>query len=145
MKTNSLSDRERYELVLECRSSGLSDYQWCKEHGIAKSTFYKWIARFRQDGYPDLPKPTGQGSSHAPVVQDVVKVDLLGESKCEYSVPFDYSNSDQNGPGPNPHAVVSKSSDFAVEISSGDAVIRIHNNVSPHILNAILQYAGGVR
>ena len=29
-----LSAQERYERVMECRKSGLSDSAWCKENGI---------------------------------------------------------------------------------------------------------------
>ena len=44
--TRSLTPEQRFELVMECRSSGLTDYQWCKEHDIHPGTFYNWIARF---------------------------------------------------------------------------------------------------
>ena len=27
---------------MECRKSGLSDYQWCKQKGIKPGTFYNW-------------------------------------------------------------------------------------------------------
>lgn len=30
---------------MECRSSGLSDYQWCMEHNINPSTFYNWVKK----------------------------------------------------------------------------------------------------
>ena len=33
---------EQYRLVMECRQSGLSDYQWCLEQGIKPSIFYNW-------------------------------------------------------------------------------------------------------
>ena len=31
---------QQYQLIMECRNSGLSDYQWCKEQGIRPGTFY---------------------------------------------------------------------------------------------------------
>ena len=31
---------QQFQLIMECRNSGLSDYQWCKEHGIHSLTFY---------------------------------------------------------------------------------------------------------
>lgn len=49
MNTRLLTQEERFELVMECRSSGLSDYQWCQEKGINPGTFYNWIARFRKE------------------------------------------------------------------------------------------------
>lgn len=34
MKTQRRTTDEQYQLIMECRSSGLSDYQWCTEHNI---------------------------------------------------------------------------------------------------------------
>ena len=31
---------EQLKLINECRSSGMTDIDWCREHGIAVSTFY---------------------------------------------------------------------------------------------------------
>jgi hypothetical protein len=28
------------ELIMECRSSGMTDYQWCNEHNNTPGTFY---------------------------------------------------------------------------------------------------------
>ena len=39
----------QYQLIMECRSSGLTDFQWCKEHGIHPGTFYNWVSRLRKD------------------------------------------------------------------------------------------------
>ena len=35
-------------VVKECRASGLSDKDWCREHGIPSSTFYYHIRRLRK-------------------------------------------------------------------------------------------------
>ena len=40
MKTQRRTADEQYQLIMECRSSGLSDYQWCTEHNINPGTFY---------------------------------------------------------------------------------------------------------
>lgn len=37
-----------YDLVMQCRKSGLSDKQWCINNDIAPSTFYWWIKKLRQ-------------------------------------------------------------------------------------------------
>lgn len=31
---------EQLKLINECRTSGMTDTDWCREHGIAVSTFY---------------------------------------------------------------------------------------------------------
>ena len=37
---------EQLKLINECRSSGMTDIDWCREHGIAVSTFYTSIVSF---------------------------------------------------------------------------------------------------
>ena len=34
MKTQRRTADEQYQLIMECRSSGLSEYQWCTEHNM---------------------------------------------------------------------------------------------------------------
>lgn len=46
--TKRVNADEQYKLILECRSSGLTDYQWCKDHGINLGTFYNWVKRLRK-------------------------------------------------------------------------------------------------
>ncbi|MCI9338039.1 MAG: transposase [Lachnospiraceae bacterium] len=33
---------EQYRLVLECRRSGMTASNWCREKGINPQTFYTW-------------------------------------------------------------------------------------------------------
>ena len=68
---------EQIRLIMECRQSGLSDYQWCQRQDINVGTFYNWISKLRKAGYtfPDS-KSKSEG---AVVVQDVVKVNLVSE------------------------------------------------------------------
>lgn len=48
MQTERRTADEQYRLIMECRSSGLSDFQWCNEHGIKPGTFYNWVKRLRK-------------------------------------------------------------------------------------------------
>ena len=41
------SDEKWLDLISECRSSGLSDKDWCMEHQIGMSTFYYHVKRLR--------------------------------------------------------------------------------------------------
>lgn len=43
-----------YELVMQCRRSGLSDRQWCLDNDIVPSTFYYWVRRLRQHACYDV-------------------------------------------------------------------------------------------
>ena len=42
-KAHRRSAAEQYELIMECRSSGMSDHQWCVAHDINPGTFYNWV------------------------------------------------------------------------------------------------------
>lgn len=48
---------EWIELIQECRTSGLSDQEWCRQNGISSSTFYAAIKRCRKMACA-IPEPT---------------------------------------------------------------------------------------
>jgi transposase-like protein len=41
---------KQIKLINECRKSGMTDADWCRENGIAVSTFYNWISRCLHNG-----------------------------------------------------------------------------------------------
>lgn len=45
MRQKRMSDEAWMELINECRTSGISDHQWCIDHGIKVSTFYAALNR----------------------------------------------------------------------------------------------------
>jgi len=55
MNTQRRTAEEQYRLIMECRSSGLSDYQWCTEHDINPGTFYNWVKRLRKKACYEIP------------------------------------------------------------------------------------------
>lgn len=130
MNTRNLSPEERYALILECRSSGLTDHQWLEEHGIRKSTFYNWISTFREQGYPNIPEPLRQHSRHKPQIQEVVKVNIAPDR------PY----MDRNAPSPT---VAGISLEPVIEIISGHTTIRLTNSVDPILLESVLRSLGG--
>jgi transposase-like protein len=129
MDTRNLSPEERYELILECRSSGLTDHQWLEEHGIRKSTFYNWISTFRKKGYPNIPEPLRQRSRHRPQIQEVVKLNIAPEPVYM----------DQNVPTPTAGAKM----ESVMEIISGKTIIRLSNGADPRLLETVLRILGG--
>ena len=42
MRAKRRTEQEQYEIIMECRQSGLSDHQWCLEHDINPGTVYNW-------------------------------------------------------------------------------------------------------
>ena len=76
---------EQIKLIMECRQSGLSDYQWCEQNGIHPGTFYNWVSKLKKSGY-SLPY-TQKNSEMKPEIQEVVKVDLIDSvSEVEQNV-----------------------------------------------------------
>lgn len=37
---------EQIRLINECRQSGMTDADWCRENDIVASTFYNWISHW---------------------------------------------------------------------------------------------------
>lgn len=47
---------KQLKLINECRTSGMTDTDWCCEHGIAVSTFYYWVKQLRKEA-AQIPAP----------------------------------------------------------------------------------------
>ncbi len=73
MRAKPVSADEQYRLIMECRSSGLTDYQWCLEHNIKPGTFYNWVKRLCQRECGGIPCSVGGKVSGK---QEVVKIDF---------------------------------------------------------------------
>ena len=80
--TKRRSLEEQYELVLECRKSGLSDREWCFRKGVPQSTFYQWLKKLRDQACYEVPE-TETGSIEISNVQkqDVVRLNMYPEAK----------------------------------------------------------------
>lgn len=78
-----------YELVMQCRQSGLSDKQWCLDNNIAPSTFYYWIRRLQQKACYDLPETASRRNDipAVEVIQDVVCVNIQPDSATKVKAP----------------------------------------------------------
>ena len=134
MRSPRKSADEQYALIMECRSSGLSDQQWCMQHDINPGTFYNWVKRLRKKACYDIPAATGRIGLTAAVKQDVVKVDIIPEQ----SPVFQDVTFPMNG---NSKSVYSQSA--PIEIQMNDAVLRITNDIDPRLLTQILRNLRG--
>lgn len=89
MRAARRTAEEQYQLILECRRSGMADCDWCRANGINPETFYTWITRLRKKGgfpIPPAPKqPVRSSTSH-----EIVRVDVLPEESL--SEPVDDKN-----------------------------------------------------
>jgi transposase-like protein len=134
MKSKRVSTDEQFRLIMECRQSGLSDYQWCKVNDINPSTFYNWVNRNRKSGM-DIPLSSDKKTSTP--LQEVVKVNLVPQStsvsapiQVEQNTCIDTDLPTRELP--------------AVEILIGNATIRFFNSTDKSLIEATLGCIGGV-
>lgn len=121
---------QQYQLIMECRSSGLTDYLWCKEHGIHLGTFYNWVSRLRKKTCYDIPGPISKQELIPPTVQEVIKLDLFSKTG---SNPGGFLSAGPIQEIPEHQAPL----DAMIEISLGQATIRIANGTEPALLDRI--------
>ncbi len=130
MLAEPVKAKEQYRLVMECRSSGLTDHQWCVEKGICPGTFYGWVRRLRQKGYKDIPEPTR--SQRERNRQEIVRIEpgapagILAPAAPPLAFPAIL-------PTPAP----------AMELSLAGAVLRIPNGTDPVLLREAVCLLGG--
>jgi len=128
------SDSEWFDLITECRKSGLSDTAWCQAKGIPSGTFYCAIQRLREKAYalPERSKVTDNTLDLA-VKQDVVQIaiepDPLQLRRLEPArvTPPTYLD--------NSHTL---------EIDVHGINIRVCNDVDRELLKTVLSTLGGL-
>lgn len=132
MNPNCVRKPEQIKLIMECRQSGLSDYQWCRKQGIHPGTFYNWVSKLRKAGYTI---PDSESKSCAlPVTQEVVKLELT-----EHEIPAPA----MTGQNTNSKAL-SACSGIAAEMECGNIRVRIFNGADPAVVQNTLQCVGGM-
>lgn len=67
------TDQEWLELIQDCRTSGMSDKDWCDQHHIQRSSFYYHIRRLRDRAcaIPEASLPMFHGK------QEVIQLQFL--------------------------------------------------------------------
>lgn len=123
---------DQIKLIMECRQSGLSDYQWCEQNGVYPGTFYNWVSKLKKNGYT-FPNPAGKTQT-VPVKQEIVKIGLI---EC----PPDISR-----PTIEQNATFSPSteSNIAAELVTGNITIRLFNGADIQLAQEVLRCIGGV-
>lgn len=126
---------EQYQLIMECRTSGLSDFQWCTEHDINPGTFYNWVKRLRRKACYEIPEPAGR-LNHAPSAkQEVVLVDIVPNDIQEPQSVTKTQTQEKSLDVMQPNAA-------PITIEIANASISIQNTIDPQILMQLLQFIG---
>lgn len=133
MQAQRRTAQKQYQLILECRSSGLSDYQWCMEHDIKPGTFYNWVKRLRKKAYYEIPPSSGQEDYKAAPRQDIVKLEVIPEDPA--TVLHDLEGQIPAGTKIKP----------TIEIQTGTVCIKISNDIDPLLLLQVLRSVTGIQ
>ena len=80
MRAARIPAYEQYRLIMEYRTSGLTDHEWCLQHDIKPGTFYNWVKRLRKAGRPEIPNAASR--HHSSCHQEVVKIELDSPDKA---------------------------------------------------------------
>lgn len=128
MRAERVSPQRQYELIMECRSSGMTDSQWCLQHGIKPGTFYNWISRLRKNSCLDIPKPAYGMEVIPSPKQDVVKLEIMPET-----VPAIMDSSSKD---------VAYKPSPSIEVTIGKATIRLSNDADPVLTKQIIRSLG---
>ena len=132
MTPNIVRKPEQIKLIMECRQSGLSDYQWCKTKDINPGTFYNWVSKLRKSGYT-FPESKSRSTS-IPARQEVVKLNLI-EHEMAASAMVEQNVS---------HLPLSATSNVAAEIQHGSITLRLFNGADISVVQSALQCIGGM-
>ena len=77
--------------IIECRSSGMSVKEWCKERGLDFTTYYRWERKILTSIIPaeDVPGLPSPNLPSVPAPQNaVIKVELAAEPEDETTIRF---------------------------------------------------------
>ena len=92
---------EQIRLINECRQSGMTDADWCRENDIAVSTFYNWVSRCRKTAADQIPA-ANYGHLEVPrPKQNVVPIDIVPDHIPEQHTASQMLNSNLD----NPHTI----------------------------------------
>jgi transposase-like protein len=114
---------EQIRLINECRQSGMTDADWCRENDISVSTFYNWVSRCRKAAADQIPPPNYGHHVEPLPKQDVVPIDIVPDQFPEQ----------------NTASQLHLDNSHTIEVAMKDAVIRIHNNADPTLLTRTLR------
>ena len=78
-KDGKFPDAEWEKMICECKASGLSDWQWCRENGIPTSSFYRHLKKFHNTTVAPLHEGLLPKVSGLQEVQEVVPLMIREE------------------------------------------------------------------
>ena len=142
MNKNKVSRDEQIRLIHECRTSGLSDNQWCLQHGIRPGTFYNWVSRIKKKGDVYIPDPGGAEEYWPEAKPDIVQINLVREDTKSISDPQENAKPILPTFTSQPENCIT-SPVPVMELELNGAKLRISNGIDPELLLQVLQILRG--
>lgn len=116
------TDQEWLDLIQECRTSGLTDKEWCEQQHIQRSNFYYHIRRLRKKACEIPDNPASSCQEH----HEVVAIDF------SIAEPFPEKNVSRQGGSENRDKPVIRLAfpGFSMEILNGAAGETIRDTIA---------------
>ena len=119
-RANRRSQDEWFQLIQECRSSGLSDRTWCEQHGILVSSFYNAVKRLRKSAC-DIPLSSASK-------QEAVQIDICADPHPKAVPPAKQMC-------PAPHL----DNSHTIELMMDNVSLKVSNSADPFLLQQIIR------
>ena len=113
------TEEEKYQLILKCRESSLSERKWCEKNEINVSTFRYWSDSFKKKGVV-VPPATRKKSEKSDTC--TVKVEVTNRTAESY---------------------LANNETTAFEIDFGFATVKVSNIINMDILEKVIHLLDG--
>ncbi len=130
-RANRRSQDEWFQLIQECRNSGLSDRAWCEQHGILVSSFYNAVKRLRKSAC-DIPLSSNRRTYALDLTsaskQEAVQIDICADPYPEAVPPAKQMC-------PAPHI----DNSHTIELMMDNVSLKVSNSADPLLLQQIIR------
>ena len=139
MLTPIATVEERLRIIDECRKSGLTGREWCRQQGLCWNTYHTWVSRLKKKGLLETAATVPTVVVHEPKLPDIVKVEMTGRHEL---APVGTTDSDiwQESTETN-----QSSMNTVMEIEVGRIRIKATNHTDPKLLAEVIRQIGGIR
>lgn len=128
-KAKFKTDQEWMDAIQSCRTSGMTDKEWCHNNGISQTSLYRHIRKLKKKDY------TIPGHSHVRLDErhEIVPVDL-----CEIGEPETTYNGSLTDAG-KADISISGNLSSGIHVTTGKFRIDIDNDVNTSVLRDTLK------
>ena len=123
---SKFTKQQKFDMVMECRTSGYPITCGAKNTISKVVHFYSQVNQLKHDG-AEVPYRTYAKDYHLDSKPDIVKLEIVDELSAEKT----------------PMTQQLPSNNCAIEITIGQASIKVFNDVNPKLLSQVMSCLGG--